>query len=272
MTATDPDANARHDGSAAHFENLLASAVGPIGRLTLNRPAKRNALSTETLDEIAAAARWFDEQAEVRVVVVSGAGDHFSAGADLASFSSGRAPRSSADAGRVMADALEAMRPLAIASIRGWCVGGALVVAAACDLRVAAADARFSIPEVDLGIPLAWGGIPRLVREIGPALTKELVITCRVFDAAEAHGAGFLNKVVPAAQLDAEVAALAESVASKAPLTVEATKRHVNAVTSQMVGTGRAWSDADSLIAALHDDDCRDARTAYLESHTRRRT
>jgi enoyl-CoA hydratase/carnithine racemase len=255
---------------APAFENLLVEVEGPVGRLTLNRPAKRNALSTATLEEIATAARWFDEQSEVRVVVVTGAGDHFSAGADLASFGGGRAPRSAADAGRVMADALEAMRPLAIAVIRGWCVGGGLVVAAACDLRIAAADARFSIPEVDLGIPLAWGGIPRLVREIGPALTKELVITCRVFDAAEAHSAGFLNRAVPGGDLDAEVEELVSNVASKAPLTVEATKRHVNAVTSQMVGTGRAWSDADSLIAALHDDDCRDVRKAYLESHTRR--
>ena len=70
------------------------------------------------------------------------------------------------------------MRALTIARIQGWCVGGGLVLAAACDLRLAADTARFSIPEVDLGIPLAWGGIPRLVREIGPALTKELVLTC----------------------------------------------------------------------------------------------
>lgn len=169
-----------------------------------------------------------------------------------------------------MAEALEAMRPLAIAAIRGWCVGGAVVLAAACDLRVAAADARFSIPEVDLGIPLAWGGIPRLVREIGPARTKELVVTCRPFDAAEALGAGFLNRVVPPAELDAAVDELATDVAAKAPLAVEATKRHANAVTAQMVGTGRSWSDADSLTAALLDEDCRAARRAYLEQHARR--
>lgn len=253
------------------FETLLVQVDGPIGRLTLNRPAKRNALSTTALEEIARAARWFDDQAAVRVVVVSGAGDHFSGGADLASFSGGRAPRSAADAGRVMADALEAMRPVAIAAIRGWCVGGGLVLAAACDLRLAATDARFSIPEVDLGIPLAWGGIPRLVREIGPALTKELVITCRVFDAAEALGAGLLNRVVPAEQLGDAVEDLARTVASKAPLAAEATKRHVNAVTSQMTGMARAWSDADSLIAALHDDECRAARQTYLERHTRGR-
>lgn len=252
------------------FETLIAEADGTVGRLTLDRPAKRNALSTTMLEEITKAAAWFDRHSTVRVVVVSGVGDHFSGGADLDAFTGARAPRSAADAGRVMADALEAMRPLAIAAIRGWCVGGAVVLAAACDLRVAATDARFSIPEVDLGIPLAWGGIPRLVREIGPARTKELVITCRPFDAAEALDVGFLNQVVPAGALDAVVNELAAGIAAKAPMAVEATKRHTNAVTAQMVGTGRSWSDADSLVAALYDEDCRAARQAYLERHTRR--
>ena len=72
-----------------------------------------------------------------------------------------------------------------------------MVLAAVCDLRLAAETARFRIPEVELGIPLAWGGIPRLVREIGPALTKELVMTCRDFGPDEARAAGFLNRVVP---------------------------------------------------------------------------
>jgi enoyl-CoA hydratase/carnithine racemase len=252
------------------FEAVVVDVDGPIGRLTLNRPAKRNALSTVVLNEIADAAAWFDRRSDVRVVVVSGAGDHFCAGADLESFSGEKAPRTAGDAGRVMADALEAMRPLAIAAIKGWCVGGGVVLAAACDLRIAADDARFSIPEVDLGIPLAWGGIPRLVREIGPTRTKELVITCRVFDAAEAHQIGFLNQIVPAAELDATVRSLAERIVAKAPLAVEATKRHTNAVTAQMVGIGRAWSDADSLAAALHDPECIAAREAYLAGRANR--
>ena len=134
------------------------------------------------------------------------------------------------------------------------------------DLRFASEEARFSIPEVDLGIPLAWGGIPRLVREIGPALTKELVLTCRPFDAAEAKAAGFLNRVVPAAALDAEVDELAASLAKKARYAITATKRHVNAVTDQMVGTGRSWSDADGLVNGFQDPECGQARRDYLAS------
>ena len=163
-----------------------------------------------------------------------------------------------------MADAIEGMRALAIAEIQGWCVGGGLVLAAACDLRIVAENARFSIPEVDLGIPLAWGGIPRLVREIGPALTKELVLTCRPFDAAEAKSAGFVNQVVPEDELSATVQQLADSSISKSESDITRHQRHVNAVTDQMVGTMRSWSDADGLAVALQDPECAEARRRYL--------
>jgi len=254
------------------FETLVTNVDGALGHLTLNRPQKLNPLSTKVLTELAAAARWFDEQREVRVVVLRGAGRAFSAGADLSTFegSEEEPTRAAADRGREMAEALEDMRAVSIAAIQGWCVGGGLVLAAACDLRVAAEDARFSIPEVDLGIPLAWGGIPRLVREIGPALTKELVLTCRTFDAREAKAAGFLNRLVPAEELEAAVLALAQSLASKPSHTLFSTKRHVNAVTEQMVGTMRSWSDADGLVTAISDPECATARREYLRAQQRK--
>lgn len=256
---------------APPFTTLSVRVEAPLGHLTLDRPGKLNALSTTVLEELAAAARWFDTVPEVRAVVVSGAGDHFCAGADLAAFAgpAGFDVRAAADAGRLMAEAIEEMAAPAVAAVHGWCVGGGVVLAAACDLRVAAEDARFSIPEVDLGIPLAWGGIPRLVREIGPAATKELVMTCRPFDAAEACALGFLNRVVPAGQVLAEATALAGELAARPPLAVRATKRHVNAVTSQMVGTARSWADADGLVTALGDPDCDRARREYLERRRR---
>jgi len=258
------------------FSTIEVNSSGGHGAITLNRPEKLNPLSTTTLGELVEAARWFDSQAQVKVVVVSGRGRAFSAGADLASFAAGEegpAPagvrREAADAGRRMAEAIESMRAVTVARLHGHCVGGALVLAAACDLRVASADTYFSIPEVDLGIPLAWGGIPRLVREIGPALTKELVMTCRPFTAAEAQAAGFLNRVVPAAELDRALDDLVGQLESKSALTLSATKRHTNAVTEGMVGTARAWSDADSLVTALHDPESRSAAAAYLARVTR---
>jgi enoyl-CoA hydratase/carnithine racemase len=251
------------------FSEIAVNVDGPRGDITLNRPAKLNPLSTTTLNELVSAARYLDTLAEVKVVVVAGNGRAFSAGADLASFttaeSSAAVARDAADAGRRMAEAIEAMRAVTIAKIHGHCVGGGVVLACACDLRIAADDTRFSIPEVDLGIPLAWGGIPRLVREIGPARTKELVMTCRPFDAAEAVAAGFLNRTVPASDLAAAVDELVGQLTGKSALTLTATKRHTNAVTESMVGTVRAWNDADSLVTALRDPESRAAGAAYLQ-------
>lgn len=255
------------------FETIEVSAEGPRGEIALNRPAKLNPLSPHTLRELARAAAWLDSLPELKVVVVRGRGRAFSAGADLAAFGGAQAlgegasawqVRGEADAGRAMADALERMAVVTIARIQGHCVGGGLVLACACDLRVAADDARFSIPEVDLGIPLAWGGIPRLVRELGPALTKELVMTCRPFGAEEALRAGFLNRVVGPGDLDAAVEELVASLAGKPRLALLSTKRHANAVTAQMVGTDRSWADADGLLAASADPEGREAAARYL--------
>ena len=258
------------------FSTIEVTHSGSRGAITLDRPDKLNQLSTATLLELVEAARYLDSMPEVKVVVVGGRGRAFSAGADLAAFSSERgsapsatASREAAEAGRRMADAIEGMRAITVARIQGHCVGGGLVLAAACDLRVAADDVRFSIPEIDLGIPLAWGGIPRLVREIGPALTKELVMTCRPFGAAEAQAAGFLNRVVPAAKLDATIENLVALLESKSALTLTATKRHTNAVTEGMVGTARAWNDADSLATALRDPESRSVAAKYLEQFDR---
>lgn len=246
------------------FETVVATVDGTRGELRLNRPEKLNPLSMHTLHEIELAARWFDEHHDLKVIVVSGAGRAFSAGADLAAFS-GSATMEDRQVGWRMARALEELRAVTVARLHGWCVGGGLVVAAGCDLRIAADTARFSIPEVDLGIPLAWGGIPRLVREIGPALTKELVMTCRPFDAHEARAAGFLNRVVPEATLDDEVEALVQVLLGKPKLALLETKAHVNAVSESMVGTGRSWADADGLLAGLRDEEGRAAARAYVE-------
>jgi enoyl-CoA hydratase/carnithine racemase len=253
------------------FQTLHVEIESGIGRLTLNRPDKLNPLSTATLLELADAARWFDAQAQAKVVIVSGAGRAFSAGADLQNFdgSPEQATREVLDRGRQMVEAIEGMRAITIASIDGWCIGGGLLLATACDLRVASSEARFSIPEVDLGIPLTWGGIPRLVREIGPALTKELVLTCREFDAAEAKSIGFLNRVLPRGELESAVTDLARSIAAKASFPLLATKRHVNAVTEQMVGTMRSWGDADTLLSAYRDEECMAARREYLRRRGR---
>lgn len=251
------------------FDTLHIEVSGPVGTMRLNRPERLNALSRQTLRDLAEAAQWWNSQRDVKVVVVSGSGRSFSAGFDLGDFASRDpevTPRDSADLGRIMAESVTDMNALTIASIHGHCVGGGVVLAASCDLRIAAHDALFRIPEVDLGIPLAWGGIPRLVRELGPAVTKELVLTCRAFGPDEAVGLRFINTVVDRTELDAHVAALAESLAAKPGYALRTTKQQVNAVTEEMIGTGRSAADADSLVFATSDPESRAASAAYLAS------
>jgi len=234
----------------AQFETLAVSVDGAIGRLQMARPERLNALSRQVMKDMAAASRWFDEQRDVKIVVVSGQGRSFCAGFDLNDFSNPDPEfgvRESADLGRLMAEAVTNMNALTIAAIQGHCIGGGVVIAASCDLRVAADTAMFSIPEVDLGIPLAWGGIPRLVREIGPAATKELVLTCRPFYPPEAKSLGFLNTIVPEAELAAHVETLAQSLAAKPGYSLRTTKQQVNAVTEEMIGTARNANDAAVL-------------------------
>lgn len=243
----------------------------PVADLVLNRPDRLNALSRILLAEIVEACRWLDATSEIKAVVVRGEGRAFSAGFDLADFQQldgSTDPRETADLGRVAAEALTEVRPLTVAAVHGHCVGGGLVLAAACDLRIASEDARFSIPEVDLGIPLAWGGIPRLVRELGPAITKELVLTCRPFGAAEAHSLRFLNRVVAPDELVVAARSLADELASKPWFSLRATKTHVNAVMDEIAGTGRNANDADTLVAALRDDESRQASRRYLQSRS----
>jgi enoyl-CoA hydratase/carnithine racemase len=159
-----------------------------------------------------------------------------------------------------MADAIENLPQVTIAAMHGHVVGGAVVLAAASDLRVADSDTVFSIPEIDLGIPLGWGGIRRLVRDIGPALTKELLLTGRPFTAQEARNAGFLNSVTDPGGAMATARELAEHIATKSRYVVVTTKRHV----AEIVDGDTSRDDALSLIAGLDDPESTRFREAYL--------
>ena len=250
-----------------NFKALLVEVDGRIGRVTLNRPDKLNALSRQLMIEIVELGAWLKLREDIRVMIFSGAGRSFCAGFDLNDFSSasdGESPRQAADLGRLATNALTDVPQLTIAAVHGHCVGGGVVFVAACDLRVATNETTFIIPEVDLGIPLAWGGIPRLVREIGPALTKELVLTCRPFGADEAKSIGFINQVVPPGDLETTVTELAENLASKTLYSLHSTKQQVNAVMEEIAGTGRSAGDADMLVYAMRDPESREATARYL--------
>ena len=201
-----------------------------VATISLNRPHKLNALDSATLRGLTHIAHELDARTEVKVAVIRGEGRAFSAGYDLAQAID---PESgdqlgSAETGREMAEAIAGMKAVTIASIHGHCIGGGVVLAAACDLRIASSDARFRIPEIDIGVPLYWAGIPLLARELGPSITKELVMTGRPFTTDEAIRFGFLNRVVNNDDLVDSSAELANTLAAKSALALRTTKTQVN--------------------------------------------
>jgi enoyl-CoA hydratase/carnithine racemase len=254
---------------APAFETIVARIDGPRGWLTLNRPEKLNALSLQKQQEIIDASAWFNEQPDLKVVVASGAGGTFSGGVDLSVLmdmpaDAGEA-RAAADLGRRMADAVEDIHAVTVAAIEGHCVGGGVVLASAIDLRIAADDTYFSIPETAIGIPLLWGGITRLVREIGPVLTRELVLTCRPFSAAEALEAGFLNRVVAAEALDDAVEETVAVLLERSRYTLHATKMVVREATRSMADTELGKGDAARGLGALGDEESQAVAAKYFE-------
>ena len=247
------------------FETLTVEIEEGIGRLKLNQPEKLNPLGTNTLQEIVEATGWFDER-NVPVVIISGEGRAFSSGFDLREFINGNSEGTNGPAvGKQMADAIENMRAVAIAAVHGHCVGGGVVLVGACDLRIAATNTVFSIPEVDLGIPLAWGGIPRLVREIGPAMTRELVMTCRPFNAEEAKSIGFVNRVVTSESLEEETLKLAKAIKKRPQSVIQTTKKQVQSAAEDLTSTQKEWIGEILISVAGLDQEAKESAQKYLE-------
>lgn len=223
--------------------------------ITLNRPDKLNALNVEVHDDLQQACRELEDDFETRVVILTGAGRAFSSGADLSSARPGR-PAGDLDrrqrvhgGGRTSA-ALERLEQVTIGACNGLAIGGAVVLLSCMDIRIAAESAWFSIPEVDLDLPLTWNALPRLMRELGPARTKELVMTCDRFSAADALRWGFVNHVYPDGTVLDEARKLAAKLLAKDPLTLAMTKSATAALARQMVPEEATWSDAELMLLA----------------------
>lgn len=253
------------------FETLTLQLEGGVGRLALNRPHKLNALSPQTLREITDASRWLATRPELRVLLVAGEGRAFCAGFDLGAMRDASRPidREATDLGRRMVEAVEAIPAITLAVVQGHCVGGGVLLAAACDLRVAAEDARFSIPEMDIGIPLGWGGVPRLIRLVGPTLAMELVLDCRPFDAAQALAWRFVNRVVPLADLQSNGRGWAERLAALPLGALRETKRRFAAAAESLCPAAGSERDADALLAAYGDPETQALQQRYIAARKR---
>jgi enoyl-CoA hydratase/carnithine racemase len=211
-------------------DKLIARKEGAIGWIVFNNPARHNAVSLEMWQALPRVLGAYAGDPEVRVIVLRGEGDKaFVAGADISQF---KEKRSSPEAVREYnAAADEANRALqdcpkpTIAMIRGYCIGGGTAIAAGCDIRIAAEDARFGVPAARLGLGYRFAGVKRLADIVGPSFTAEVFFTARQFDAWEALQMNLVNRVVPAAELEKYTLDYAATIAGNAPLTIASIKR-----------------------------------------------
>jgi enoyl-CoA hydratase/carnithine racemase len=212
---------------------VLSENRGPVRHVVLNRPAKRNAFDGELVRATSAALRAAADDPGVRVVVVRGAGPMLSAGMDLGTLAALAADPGTLGAFRRACleawNLAEEMPKPVVCAIHGACLGGALELALACDLRVMAADAVAGLPETRIGLIPDLGGCSRLPQLVGLGRAKELVLTGRVVGADEAERIGLVNRVAPPEALDAAVDGLVDELLACAPVAVGLAKRALDA-------------------------------------------
>lgn len=223
--------------------------------ITLSRTDKLNALDVTTHDELQAVCAELETDHAARVVVLTGAGRAFSAGAELASRRMDPPVndidrRARVHLGGRTCEMIERLPQVTIGVANGLAIGGGVVLLSCCDLRLAAESAWFSIPEVELDVPMTWQALPRLMRELGPARTKELAMACDRFTAQQAQAWGFVNHVYPDDDLVGATRTLAARLLSMDPLTLASTKSACSALANLMVPREAAWSDAELMLLA----------------------
>lgn len=207
-------------------DDLLRSTHGEVLVLTLNRPERRNAVNHALALALSQALAEFEQRDEWRVAVLTGAGGFFSAGMDLAAFTEGETPMIPGKGFGGLTEAPPA-KPL-VAAVEGFAVAGGCEMALACDLIVAAEDARFGLPEVKRGLIASAGGLMRLPQRLPYHLAMELALTGELLGAPLAHQHGLVNRLTPKGGALEAALALARQIAAQAPLAVAASKRVIH--------------------------------------------
>jgi enoyl-CoA hydratase/carnithine racemase len=253
------------------YETIQYRVEESIAFLTLNRPDVLNALNRQMTREIIAACQTMNEDPAVCVAILSGAGDRaFSAGADLKERATTTSGPIEARAVRVRPGIAQHHRAIAavdrptIAAIHGYAVGGGLEIALACDLRIAAEDAKLGLMEVRRGIIPGAGGTQRLARLVGKGHALQLALTGEPIDAREAYRIGLVNAVVPRAELMDAARALARQIARNAPIATRFVKEAINKGLDLTLDDGlRLEADLSALISTT--EDAREGPRAFAE-------
>jgi enoyl-CoA hydratase/carnithine racemase len=249
------------------FENLLIDRDGAVAVVTINRPKVLNALNNQTIRELHRAMHDLQQDAAVRAIVLTGAGDKaFVAGADINELAavSPVDGKEHARTGQAALDFIEHLGKPVVAAINGFALGGGCELAMACTMRIAADSARLGQPEINLGLIPGYAGSQRLPRLVGKGVALEILLTGDMISAARAYEIGLVNRVVAAPDLPAEAKKLAAALASKAPIA----SRYI--IESVNHGFEMSQSDAQMLEASLFGliaatEDMKEGTRAFLD-------
>jgi enoyl-CoA hydratase len=249
---------------------ILISRDDDIATVTLNNPARLNALSRPMWEQLGGAMRELSSDDSVRCVVLRGAGDKaFAAGADIAEFARERADTAQARRyGELIHDAMQSVarcRHPVVAMIQGACVGGGLEIAAMCDLRVCGESSRFGVPIKNLGLTMGYGELQGVLALAGRAVVLEILLEGRVFGAAEALHKRLVNRVVADVEVERETYALARRITAGAPLVARAHKQFIERLGVAPQVSAEEWAEG---YACFDTEDYRIGVTAFLEKTT----
>ena len=254
---------------ATGTERVEAWVDGATLHLRFNNPARHNALSVDMWGAVPPLLKQAGDDDRVRLVVFSGAGEKaFVSGADISQFEDMRAAREAVARYEALAEealmGIEKFGKPTLACIRGWCIGGGVNVAIACDLRIASADSIFAIPAARLGLGYRYSAMKNLVNLIGPGAAKDLFFTARRIDAAEAKALGLVSRICPPEALDALLAEYTTALAENAPLTIAAGKAIVREVLK-----GSPDQDLERcarlIRGCFESEDYAEGRTAFMQ-------
>lgn len=250
-------------------DEILIERNGRIATVVFNRPHVRNAFNLAMWSALPGVVDGLARDPDVRAIVFRGAGeDAFASGADISEFRENRKDRASAEAynARTAAatHALESCPKPTVAMVYGYCMGGAMATAMGCDLRFSADTGKFGIPAGRLGIIYGLHAVKRLVSLVGPAVAKDILFSARVLDAEEALRLGFVQRVVPAAELATYTYDYLARVVDNAPLTVQGAKVIVEAIVEDG-GAARRDEIAQLQLRAFESEDYKEGTAAFLE-------